>query len=901
MTRTDPPDILVSTVYREIKVSPMPGEPKMYRGHGECDTPSSLQAAQRDIGKRHCRSFDYLQPLESQPPAAGMDEEQAWRRAERRAPSPEVACDSPGRQAYLRCSAPDLVASRLCAVPAGSRDAPRPEGKKRGRSKSAPRVRTTYRAVPLELYSPEQARRGRGATRGPRDPHRAADGSPGREARQPARSRMDEVHPVKLQPQRAEAGVCSPLFVSDDALGPRAGVHVRYRVDMKPREEVWRPPRRPVDLGAWQSQPGRSLTVPSSRRPPRAQSPAGDYWTLTAHGCSPQPRRRAERSTAVLQSPYPEARSLPRPLAEPGPRPHGYASPLHYHDWWGTYRAAHAPAYLPAQAGSLSPAVSCRALATDSRYHSKSWDNILSPRRQPEFAAPGRRSYETLPLLERGSRSPAGRLRPAVVNLSRSPQRYAALSLSESSLAEKLQGEGGRGGPGRGWYVTPEITITDNELRAAGGGRSAGKAGGHQPADGPNGLSASFNDLLSCNLDKEGEEEGSAAQVGPPQLDDALADLVIDSCKAPASSGADGLLERLRKLIGPDDDPTAPAAEPPRLAGTPPSLSPVAGGGPEPQARGSDDVDTLMCSNVKCGLTETLFNARLYFKSCRSCYTYYCCRSCRKEDWEAHKEACVYGRLGSTCKRVLRSCREDQAAHKAFSRIARMGYLSRGRGVLFLGFPNPASADQFLRLGLDGLLLAPTYLSSRELEAYAEPLGEYLREIQELAGLYNPEECFLLSVSVALGQKAPDNPSPRLRAPAVRRFAKIALASAASPAGGRKASPRGEDGMETLILTPPPGTADMTRGGEAGRRAREVCFINVQRELRLRGVLLRREYPHIYQDLCQFVESNKRFTPTTIYPVDKRTGRQFMCMIMAASEPLTLEWVRKPNVLEDMM
>lgn len=107
--------------------------------------------------------------------------------------------------------------------------------------------------------------------------------------------------------------------------------------------------------------------------------------------------------------------------------------------------------------------------------------------------------------------------------------------------------------------------------------------------------------------------------------------------------------------------------------------------------------------------------------------------------------------------------------------------------------------------------------------------------------------------------------------------------------------------METLILTPPPGTAGLDEEGEAGRRAREVAFIHIQRELRLRGVFLRHEFPRVYEQLCEFVEANRRFTPTTIYPTDRRTGRPFMCMIMAASEPRALDWVASANLLDDIM
>ncbi|KAK9532966.1 hypothetical protein VZT92_010323 [Zoarces viviparus] len=310
-----------------------------------------------------------------------------------------------------------------------------------------------------------------------------------------------------------------------------------------------------------------------------------------------------------------------------------------------------------------------------------------------------------------------------------------------------------------------------------------------------------------------------------------------------------------------------------------------------------DEDDTMMCSNNKCRRTETLFNACLYFKSCHSCYTYYCSRNCRREDWDIHKESCLYGRISSICRHIIKHCRETVAVHKAFSRIAKVGYLSRGRGVLFLGFPNPVSSSKFLQYGLDSLLMSPTYLSLRELESFKDNLGEYCKELQEAGTEYDPNECFILNVSIAVGDQLPEGPSPRNQAPTVRKYAKVALASF-SPE--RKVHKKESD-METLILTPPPGTADIDKEGEEGRKAREICFINIQRELRIRGVFLRHEYPQVYQQLCEFVESNRRFTPTTIYPIDKRTGKQFMCMIMAASEPRTLDWVGTPHLLDDII
>ncbi|XP_044161199.1 apical junction component 1 homolog [Bufo gargarizans] len=568
-------------------------------------------------------------------------------------------------------------------------------------------------------------------------------------------------------------------------------------------------------------------------------------------------------------------------------------------------------------------------LGTDSRNYSRSWDNILNTGGRKEDPLSRGRSYENLLCRERRALSPDDRRQPVVVNLSCSPKRYAALSLSENSIIEKVQtdGGGGRYTMGRSWFVTPEITITDNDLRANGVGRSERRSASWDVID--SGVSPPAYPTHASYPAKDKLPSRSSRHRSLEQLDELIADLVIDY-KPPSSrrpSEADALADQLRKLIKEDmigiprkseqygqmahllqnrplkeqPTPTFPEYQRGQRRGPFPEVpvtsphKPLEDCSPDLSA---DEDDLLTCSNAKCRRTETMFNACLYFKSCHSCYTYYCSRNCRREDWDIHKENCIYGRMGSVCRHVLKFCRENTEVHKAFSRIAKVGYLSRGRGVLFLGFPNPGSADNFLQLGLEGLLMSPTYLSLRELESYSDNLGEHAKELQIAGNQYDPEECFLLNVTVAVGQSSSDRLSSRgHHIPTIRKYAKIALASS-SPE--RKITKKEKD-METLILTPPPGTADLDKDGEEGRKAREVCFIHIQRELRIRGVFLRHEYPKIYQQLCEFVENNKRFTPTTIYPIDRRTGKQFMCMIMAASEPRTLDWVASPNLLDDIM
>uniref|UniRef100_A0ABM5F5M3 Apical junction component 1 homolog n=1 Tax=Pogona vitticeps TaxID=103695 RepID=A0ABM5F5M3_9SAUR len=699
--------------------------------------------------------------------------------------------------------------------------------------------------------------------------------------------------------------------------------------------------------------PSRTFFVEDNRTPyPIQEAPVRTYYT-------DDPRLYTPR-TAPVKAVYAEdPRAFPAPVATSNPRvfyaedygkyhereamsrtyPHPRtAAPAQFNDWYcppdrgalpySTWQFSRYPPQQPAPRAMLSSwhasySVSPPRLGTDTRHYSKSWDNILTPHPRREDPLLRGRSYENLLARDpHRALSPDDRRQPVVVNLSSSPRRYAALSLSESSLIEKVHADGGR----HGWFVTPEITITDNDIRAGGVCKGERRSASWDVLDSGEGRGGGCGGPSRPYVPDPGAKE--SRQRSLEQLDELITDLVIDY-KPPSicsASEVSNLADQLRRLISdsvalPAKKPEAwkpspesrPTKEQPgrspyhaelrkdqgrRPAEAPPPAGPYEKG-PEDCSPdlSADEDDVMMCSNAKCRRTETMFNACLYFKSCHSCYTYYCSRNCRREDWDTHKESCIYGRIGSTCRHVLQFCRENGEVHKAFSRIAKVGFLSRGRGVLFLGFPNSGSAENFLQFGLESLLMSPTYLSLRELDGYSDNLGDYARELREAGQQYDPDECFLLNVTVAVGQNVPERPSPKAQVPTVRKYAKVALASS-SP---EKKILKKERDMETLILTPPPGTADIDKEGEEGRKARQVCFINIQRELRIRGVFLRHEFPKVYEQLCAFVESNRRFTPTTIYPIDKRTGKQFMCMIMAASEPRTLDWVASPNLLDDIM
>uniref|UniRef100_A0A667X264 Un-named hu7912 n=1 Tax=Myripristis murdjan TaxID=586833 RepID=A0A667X264_9TELE len=928
MTRTHPPDILVSTLYQDNTLNPITGHSISLNSTQQCD----LQMIDKPeiINKRHCRSFDFIESLDD-PQSFSSSMEYPYKRTE-----------------YQTLS------------------------KDRTRSKSAPRVKSSLTPVPISV-SPPGARKAKDTPQATSDTLRTSETH--RDSYSSNRAYLNEVHPIKLQPH-------SPLYVSDcfeedKQDKPAITPHVRCRVDIKPDAAVLQHTTRPVSNvrteNPWQrysqSSSSRGLYVPrqivSSPTPTPSECYSGDFRQGYHYTTSMSPisyqhldMHRMQRAYSNPNIPtkffytedpvrYPvhpysrtyfqddQSRSYfsQTPLSRPYYGEDHRANPYYMNSsrvFYSKSFSSPAEQYIPSRTyytegrrrphmsqaftddwyrSSISgysnqssvhtpprtrqdPSMSAwfansnvetSRLGSEVKNHSKSWDNILYPRHDREQSVPRGRSYENLFYQGRHTTSSDVAAQPVILNLSSSPRRYAALSVSESSL-ERSPSNPWRTTKSGLWFVTPEITITDNDIRA-------------------------------IEMTKDRKHNNFSLQQSLEQLDELLADLVVDYKPPTSRKSSEGLLDQLKQLISEDDkkEIESPGLENSGCLNTQlPSTksSPDTVKDPDSGCDGlqrsaeecspdhsTDEDDTMVCANKKCNRIETLFNACLYFKSCHSCYTFYCSRNCRRDDWENHKENCLYGRVSSVCRHTLKFCRENSEIHKAFSRIAKAGYLSRGRGVLFLGFANPGTADNFLQVGLESLLMSPTYLSLRELDGFKDNLGDYCKELQQAGNEYDPNECFLLNVSIAVGELVPNRPSPRVQAPTVRKYAKVSLASSSPD----KKVFRKDNEMETLILTPPPGTPDIDKEGEEGRKAREVCFVNIQRELRTRGVFLRHEYPKIYNQLCEFVESNKRFTPTTIYPIDKRTGKQFMCMIMAASEPRTLDWVGTPHLLDDII
>ena len=312
-----------------------------------------------------------------------------------------------------------------------------------------------------------------------------------------------------------------------------------------------------------------------------------------------------------------------------------------------------------------------------------------------------------------------------------------------------------------------------------------------------------------------------------------------------------------------------------------------------------DNRDVIVtCRNTECGRQASLSEARTCYKTCHSCYTYYCSRACRQAHWQRHKRRCVFSRVGSVCKHVIRTVHDDATLSAEMTRVARAGYLAVGRGSVRMSFPSQNDADSFLHRN-GSPLISPTFLSLADLNSTAKSaaVDEHFFELTDLCKTYNPQVKYVIDVTITtaeVGDSEYVSASPTRRAGDSRTVSKCAKLRHHLPASPRHATRPEPD---TLILTAVPGS-ELTEN-VAGSRARQICFVNMQRKLRQRGVSLRHQYPGVYDKLCAYVSENEHFAPITLFPLDRRTGRKFMCLIMPNSEP-DVAWMHQPDILDEI-
>ncbi|XP_072039304.1 uncharacterized protein [Amphiura filiformis] len=299
----------------------------------------------------------------------------------------------------------------------------------------------------------------------------------------------------------------------------------------------------------------------------------------------------------------------------------------------------------------------------------------------------------------------------------------------------------------------------------------------------------------------------------------------------------------------------------------------------------------VKCSYRKCEKVKELEEARKSYKTCHNCYTYYCSRECRLAHWEKHKKKCVYSRINSAAKHVIYNSRYNEDLQNDLSRIARTGYLSRGRGAILFIFPDVDSAESYMTFGMEGLPFPPTYSTIRDLEN-SGLFGDHLNFLIQMCRTYDPDVKFVLNVAIMASGESSSKTRPRKQAQSIKKCAKVRLSMMHTQARQLPSKDR-----ETLILTAPSGVSSE---GLLDKKSRQICFIHIQRQLRQRGVSLRHQHSDVYDQLCRWVEYHDHFTPVTIYPREGGTGPRFMCVLMPDSDPNDFGWIDNPQLLDSI-
>lgn len=85
------------------------------------------------------------------------------------------------------------------------------------------------------------------------------------------------------------------------------------------------------------------------------------------------------------------------------------------------------------------------------------------------------------------------------------------------------------------------------------------------------------------------------------------------------------------------------------------------------------------------------------------------------------------------------------------------------------------------------------------------------------------------------------------------------------------------------------------------RKARELCFANIQKRLRERGVSLRHQFPEVYSELVNYVTGDlEHFPSRVIFPVERHgKGKMFTCVLMPEAEP-DLRWTQTAQLLDNL-
>lgn len=280
--------------------------------------------------------------------------------------------------------------------------------------------------------------------------------------------------------------------------------------------------------------------------------------------------------------------------------------------------------------------------------------------------------------------------------------------------------------------------------------------------------------------------------------------------------------------------------------------------------------DTVKCRYSKCGkISNKTSDAGKQYKNCHNCTYIYCSRECRRAHWEKHRKLCLFSRVGALCRQVLAAAKEQKETLHQLSLLARQGFLSQGSGAVKLFFSSPECADKFIEGKETNSLPEPVYVGWADLQP-SEMGPNLYKDLIKMCKTYNPDTRFVLYVSVCVVSEVPATGAVKWERQLVSRCAKIRLCKSVL----ETITPTHDAQKSKDHSVKPP-------GGNNSNHCRELSFVNVQKQLKQRGVSLRKQFPDVYQKLCAYVEGKTdKFSPVTIYPRDVGTGKSFMCIIM---------------------
>lgn len=285
--------------------------------------------------------------------------------------------------------------------------------------------------------------------------------------------------------------------------------------------------------------------------------------------------------------------------------------------------------------------------------------------------------------------------------------------------------------------------------------------------------------------------------------------------------------------------------------------------------------ETVKCKYGKCGkISKKQSDVGKQYKNCHNCTYIYCSRECRRSHWEKHRKVCLFSRVGALCRQVLAAAKEHDETLRQLSLTARQGFLAHGAGAVKCFFPSPECAEKFVssggvsykqqQIGEEPTIPEPVYVGWADLQP-SEMGPNLYSDLVKMCKTYNPETRFVLYVSVCVVSEVPASGAVKWERQLVSRCAKIRLCRS----------------VLEQIQQP------ITNDHHNASNHRAASFAAVQKQLKQKGVSLRKQFPDVYHKLCAYVDGKSdKFSPVTIYPKDVATGKSFMCVIMPdMSEP----------------